>query len=69
MTALSIGILLEQRAIEFFNDLAKKTKDAQAKRIFRSLAKWEGEHLKLLNHQHQLLTREYWEENRFEPIF
>ncbi|MCP4633826.1 MAG: ferritin family protein [candidate division Zixibacteria bacterium] len=69
MTALSIGILLEQKSIEFFNDMANKTKDAQAKRIFRSLARWEDEHLKLLNHQHQLLGRESWEENRFEPIF
>ncbi|MBD3169864.1 MAG: hypothetical protein GF307_10310 [candidate division Zixibacteria bacterium] len=69
MTALSIGILLEERAIQFFKDQAKKIHDTKAKKVFNSLADWEGEHLELLMHHHKMLTREYWEEARFEPLY
>ena len=69
MSALSIGILLEQRSIEFFSSLVKETEDPQAKMIFKALAKWEGEHLRTLTHQHNLLQREYWADARFEPLY
>lgn len=69
MTALSIGILLEEKSIKFFNDLAGKTRNPETKKFFKGMADWEGEHLKLLMHQHNLLMKEYWREARFEPLF
>ncbi len=69
LSALSIGILLEQKSIDYYRKLSKQNRDPKAKKMFDELAKWEGEHLKLLTNQHNMLQREYWAEAGFEPLF
>ena len=67
MTALSIGIMLEQNSIDFYRKSAEKSEDPQAKKLFSYLASWEGEHLRALIAQQNYLKEEYWTENRFFP--
>lgn len=68
MSALSVGILLEQNAIDFFREQHKQVKDPKAKKLFKGLADWEGEHLRALLAQKQFLQREIFAAARFEPF-
>jgi rubrerythrin len=68
MSALTVGILLEQNAIAFFSGEAKKTSDREIKKLFRELAIWEGEHLRALMAQKQFLQRAIFADARFEPM-
>jgi len=67
MSALTVGILLEQNAIEFFNEQCKKSNDPNNQKLFKELAVWEGEHLRALIAQKQFLYRAIFAEARFEP--
>ena len=40
-SALNIGIMLEQRAITFYEEESAKTEDLQLKKVFKWLVKWE----------------------------
>lgn len=68
MSALTVGILLEQNAIEFFNIQQQKSKNSAAKRLFKELSAWEGEHLRALIAQKQFLQRAIFADARFEPM-
>jgi rubrerythrin len=67
MTALSVGIMLEQNSIDFYNKSAQKTEDPQARALFSFLASWEGQHLRALISQHNYLKEDYWTDARFFP--
>jgi len=68
MSALSIGILLEQNAIDFFREQKNKSTDPRAKKLYHELTVWEGEHLRALIAQKQFLQRAIFAEARFEPF-
>ena len=68
MAALSIGILLEKQAFEFYTQQAKVTEDAHAREFFRVLADWEDGHYQMLLREDNALKEQYWNENRFEPL-
>ncbi len=68
MSALSVGILLEQNAIDFFRKQHMQARDMKAKKLFKGLADWEGEHLRALLAQKQFLQREIFAAARFEPF-
>ena len=68
MSALSIGILLEQNAIDFFREQKNKASDPKAKKLFAELVTWEGEHLRALIAQKSFLQRAIYDEARFEPF-
>lgn len=68
MSALSIGIILEQNSIEFYRNSAEKIDDLDAKALFNYLADWEGEHLKVLVNQQKTLQEDFWTEARFYPF-
>ncbi len=68
MSALTVGILLEQNAIEFFNKQHKEVSDPKAKSLFKELAHWEGEHLRALIAQKQFLQRAIFDDAGFEPF-
>lgn len=68
MSALTVGILLEQNAIEFFRTHAAGTTDNSIRKLFGELAAWEGEHLRALIAQKQFLHRAIFAEARFEPM-
>jgi rubrerythrin len=68
MSALSVGVLLEQNAIEFYNKQGKHSRMPKAKKFFKELADWEGEHLRALLAQKQFLQREIFAAAHFEPF-
>ncbi|UCE66757.1 MAG: ferritin family protein [Candidatus Zixiibacteriota bacterium] len=68
MSALSIGIMLEQNAIEFYRQQKESSRDPKAKKLFHELAVWEGEHLRALIAQKRFLQRAIFDEARFEPF-
>lgn len=68
MSALSVGVLLEQNSIDFYRGQQQKTKDPGDKKFFGDLAEWEGDHLRALIAQRQFLQREIFASARFEPF-
>jgi len=68
MSALSIGILLERNAIDFYTRQADEAESEDVRRFFRELADWETEHYRMLLRQDEALRDDYWAENRFAPL-
>ena len=67
-SALSIGILLERNAIEFYSKLADEAESQALKAFFRQLADWEDSHYQLLLRLDEDLKEDYWAKNRFAPL-
>ena len=68
MSALSIGIMLEQNAIDFYREQKESSGDLKIKKFFADLAEWEGNHLRALIAQKRFLQRAIFDEARFEPF-
>ncbi len=68
MTALSVGVQLEENAIRFYKDQAIAASEQDVKRFFLELADWETGHYSALLRQQELLRDSYWTENRFSPF-
>lgn len=68
MSALSIGILLEQNSIDFYTKMKSKTRNAKLKNLLSVLTIWEKKHLEALVKQQNLFMNAYWEEARFQPF-
>ncbi len=68
MSALSIGILLEQSSIEFYVKMKNSTKDVKLKTLLSVLVVWEKKHLEALVKQQKLFMSAYWEKARFQPF-
>lgn len=68
MSALSIGILLEQDAIDFYRNQQEAAAEPDIKAFFNKLVVWEGEHLRALIAQKTFLQREIFANARFEPF-
>ena len=69
MAALSIGILLEKQAFEFYTRQAEAAEDESVREFFRELTNWEDGHYRMLLREDEALKDEYWSENRFEPLY
>jgi rubrerythrin len=67
-TALSIGVMLEQRAAQFYHAAHKKAKDPNAKKLFKWLSDWESGHLDKMISLEQNVRKEYWAEANFYPM-
>ncbi|MCK5586824.1 ferritin family protein [Candidatus Bipolaricaulota bacterium] len=68
MAALSLGILLEKQAFEFYSRQAESAEDGSVREFFRELANWEDGHYRMLLREDEALKDEYWSKNRFEPL-
>lgn len=68
MSALSIGITLEQNSIRFYREMKEKSENTALKELFGKLVTWEKTHLDALTRQQSLLRESYWTESRFEPF-
>lgn len=68
MTALSIGVQLEENAIKFYKAQAIGAADQTIQKFFLELADWETGHYSALLRQQELLRDSYWTENRFSPF-
>ena len=68
MSALSIGIKLEQSSIDFYTAEAEAVDDPDVKQFYTRLASWEHGHLNALIRQEESLKEDYWYETGFAPF-
>ncbi len=68
MTALTIGIQLEQSAVEFYRAEGEAASDPDVKALHKDLMFWEQGHLAALQAQADALKEDYWNEARFAPF-
>ncbi len=68
MTALSVGLALEEATIIRYRKLTQVADQPEVRRFFEELAKWEESHAEALSRQSNLLKESYWREARFAPF-
>lgn len=68
MTALSVGLALEEATISRYRKLAQAADQPEVRRFFEELTKWEESHADALSRQSNLLKESYWREARFAPF-
>jgi rubrerythrin len=66
--AISAGIAMEERAIDFYAKNAQKASDPEAKSLYEWLATWERDHLNMLLDIDDALKEKIWFDNRFWPF-
>ena len=68
MTALSVGLALEEATVIRYRRLAQAADQPDVRQFFDELAKWEESHVEALSRQSNLLKESYWQEARFAPF-
>ncbi len=68
ISALSIGMVLEQNSIEFYMKLEEKEEDPDTKEFLKELISWEENHLDALAKQKRFFMESYWSNAHFEPF-
>ena len=68
MTALSVGIQLEESAIQFYKGQSELATDEITKAFFDELAQWEKGHYHMLLAEQQKLKNDYWQDSGFAPF-
>ncbi len=68
MSALGVGVHLEQSAIEFYRAQAQQAADPAVRGFFEELAEWERGHHEALLAQQRALQDDYWSHNGFAPF-
>ncbi len=67
-SALNIGIMLEERAIHFYEEQSKKTDSPELKELFEWLITWEKGHLEALLKIEEQLKEQFWFDQGFWPL-
>ena len=67
-SALNIGVMLEQRAVNFYTEESKKTNDPELKKLFAWLIEWEQGHLDALLKIEDDLKEQFWFDQGFWPL-
>jgi rubrerythrin len=68
MSALGVGVHLEQNAMAFYAAQAEAARDPAVGAFFRELSAWEAGHYRALLAQQECLQEAYWEKNGFAPF-
>ena len=68
MSALGVGVHLEQSSIEFYRAQARQAADPAVRQFFEELAEWERGHHEALLTQQRSLQDDYWSRNGFAPF-
>ncbi len=68
MSAISIGVVLEQNAIAHFKQMAEEIDDVEAQKTFAWLAEWERGHLDQLRELDNMMRDAYWADQGFSPM-
>jgi len=68
MGVLSVGMTLEQRAIEYFTGAAKHAVEAEVRDFYQFLADWEKGHLEALQKLYGGVREDFWAEGGFAPF-
>jgi len=68
LSVYGIGLELEKRAADFYNEQKDKTTNEDAKRLFGLLAKWEKAHLDSFSKMYDVLRHEWWNRQNYAPF-
>ena len=68
MSALSIGIQLEQSSMAYYKEQAGRHADPAIRAFFEELADWERGHYEALTRQQESLKDDYWYGAGFSPF-
>jgi rubrerythrin len=68
MGVLSVGMTLEQRAIEYFSGAARHAEDDDVRDFYQFLADWEKAHLEALQRLYGGVREDFWAEGGFAPF-
>jgi rubrerythrin len=68
VSALSIGMKLEQDAMKLYRSCARKTQSTDVKVFYNELADWEEGHYQAFKNQLEMLKEEYFQANNFVPM-
>jgi rubrerythrin len=66
--AISAAMAMEERAVKLYSDRAAAATDANEKALYKWLADWEKDHVKLLVEFDRELTERVWTDNHFWPF-
>ncbi len=68
MTALSIGMQLEESAVQFYRAQAGSVDVPKIREFYERLAEWESGHFSALHRQYEVLKEDYWGQQGFAPF-
>ena len=68
MSALSIGVQLELRAVRFYRARADEAESDSERELFAELAEWESTHYHALLAQQEALKEDFWADGGFSPL-
>jgi rubrerythrin len=68
MSALSIGMALEQNGINFYAEMERKAEHPEVKKMCRFLVQWEQSHLEALSAQLKMFHETSWADAGFSPF-
>lgn len=68
LAALSIGMTLESRAIEYFGGAARGATDDDVRKFYEFLAEWERAHFDALSSLHNSVRADFWASSGFSPF-
>jgi rubrerythrin len=68
MTALAVGLALEDSTIARYRALALEADQPDVRSFFEALTRWEEGHAEALRRQSNLLKESYWNEAHFAPF-
>jgi rubrerythrin len=68
MTALSVGLAIEDASIARYRGLARVAEAEAVRLFFEELARWEEGHAEALRRQQNELRESYWESAHFAPF-
>ena len=68
MSALSIGMTLEQNGINYYSEMEKKADIPELKKLLHFLVQWEESHLEALSAQAKFFQESYWQGAHFSPF-
>lgn len=66
--ALSIGVMLEKKAMAYYRKRELACSDKATRELFGWLARWEKTHLDRLTALERAMREEIWHESRFWPL-
>lgn len=67
-SALSIGLMLEEKSIEFYREAQKHTDDPEALKLLKWLEDWERGHLNAIAELDKVIRQDYWNAAGFQPF-
>lgn len=69
LSALRMAYLIEKDFEDFYREKADSATDAKVKELLVKLSHWEESHKKSLLKLYDILMKEYWSEQNFEPLY